>query len=271
MHRKTWIKIGLCVLAALLIALLIWRCGVEPEPPAPTGQTDNISETSDPSPSQTEPSQETVEPTAQTTEPLETQRPQETQPAVQATEPPGAQRPQKAVQPAIRATEPPETQPPVQTAEPPETQHQHSWQAVSQTLHHEAEYKEVSHPEKWEEVWVVDRPAKADTIELVPIYATRDIYITIDIRTGEEFRSSQWEEHYQKCQELGRGNYRVGASTEQYISGYEEVSLGDGWPEEGHMERKLVQAAYTESVLVRDAWDETVTRYVCRDCGQEKP
>lgn len=244
MSRKTWIKIGLCILAALLAALLIWRCSIEPKPAEPTDPTDQTIGFSAPSSAQTEPSQEAAAPTTQATEPTETQ--QATEPATQVTEPVKAQQPQGTAQPPAQATQPPKIQqpakpatqvtespetqrpqgttpPPAQATEPKETQHQHSWQAVSHTVHHEAEYKEVSHPEQWEEVWVVDRPAKADTIEQVPIYATRDVYIVIDIRTGEEFRfPGQWEEARQKAQELGVGNYRVGGSSEQYISGYEE-------------------------------------------------
>ena len=150
-------------------------------------------------------------------------------------------------------------------------EHQHNYVTTTETVHHDAVYNEVKHEAEYENVWVVDKEAKPDTITQEPIYGEREVFSLTDRRTDETFHFyAQDAAYWAKRAEIGAGNCITGYCIEEYVIGYQEVNWHDGYPEQGHWENQLVKAAWTENVLVKAAWDETITKSVCSICGKQK-
>lgn len=118
--------------------------------------------------------------------------------------------------------------------------HQHNWVAKTKTVHHDAQYKTVHHDAVTHQVW-------HDAV-------TEEHYICN--QCGADITSDPW----------GHINNSLmnGGNCGSYHSTYVTVK-------QGYYETVTDQAAYDEQVLVRDAWDETVTTgYKCSSCGATK-
>lgn len=124
-------------------------------------------------------------------------------------------------------------------------QHTHNWVAQTQTIHHEAVY---------ETRYVVDQPAYDEQ----PDWKYVDGYIC-DNCHQEIFTLSEAEMHVKVSAAMGSGNCK------SYSAGIVRIPPGAQNPihhdEVGHYEQ----------VLVKDAWDETVSNgYKCSICGATK-
>ena len=107
---------------------------------------------------------------------------------------------------------------------------------------HEAEYKYVNHPAEYKDVWIVDKEA---TTREEPIYEKQ--WRTICNACGADITSNVADHGY---------NHMINGENASYH--HEQVELQTGTktvevPEEGHWEKQLVKAAWTEKVLVREA------------------
>lgn len=114
-----------------------------------------------------------------------------------------------------------------------ELTHQHSWTPVTQTVHHEAQYKTVHHDAQYKTVH----------------HDGKTVWIC---RCKAQFSSElAWAAH---CEEyMGQGISGHGSYSTDIVGAYDE--------------QVLVSAAYDEQVLVKAAYDETVTTgYKC-SCG----
>lgn len=124
-------------------------------------------------------------------------------------------------------------------------QHTHNWVAQTQTIHHDAVY---------ETKYVVDQPAYDE----LPDWKYVDGYIC-DNCHQEIFTLSEAEMHVKVSAAMGSGNCK------SYSAGIVRIPPGAQNPihhdEVGH----------NEQVLVKDAWDETVSNgYKCSICGATK-
>lgn len=124
-------------------------------------------------------------------------------------------------------------------------QHTHNWVAQTQTIHHDAVY---------ETKYVVDQPAYDEQ----PDWKYVDGYIC-DNCHQEIFTLSEAEMHVKVSAAMGSGNCK------SYSAGIVRIPPGAQNPihhdEVGHYEQ----------VLVKDAWDETVSNgYKCSICGATK-
>lgn len=124
-------------------------------------------------------------------------------------------------------------------------QHTHNWVAQTQTIHHDAVY---------ETKYVVDQPAYDEQ----PDWKDVDGYIC-DNCHQEMFTLEEAQMHVQISATMGSGNCKF------YHAGLVRIPPGAQNPihhdEVGH----------NEQVLVKDAWDETVSNgYKCSICGATK-
>ena len=109
--------------------------------------------------------------------------------------------------------------------------HTHNWVPMSMTVHHDAEYKIVHHDAVTKDVIIENWSGKE--------FETLDEYNAY----AEEFVLKYLEEH-------------PGATTV---------------PISYRTEPRVIEPAYDEQVLVKEAWDETVTvGYYCSICGATK-
>ena len=109
--------------------------------------------------------------------------------------------------------------------------HQHNWVPVTKTVHHDAQYKTVHH----------------DAV-------TKDVII--ENWSGKEFETLDEYDAYAK----------------EFILKYLEEHPGATTvPISYRVEPRVIKPAYDEQVLVKEAWDETVTvGYYCSICGATK-
>ena len=109
--------------------------------------------------------------------------------------------------------------------------HTHNWVPMSMTVHHDAEYKTVHH----------------DAV-------TKDVII--ENWSGKEFETLDEFDAYAK----------------EFILQYLEEHPGATTvPISYRLEPRVIEPAYDEQVLVKEAWDETVTvGYYCSICGATK-
>lgn len=124
-------------------------------------------------------------------------------------------------------------------------QHTHNWVAQTQTIHHDAVY---------ETKYVVDQPAYDE----LPDWKDVDGYIC-DNCHQEMFTLEEAQMHVQVSAAMGSGKCK------SYSAGIVRIPPGAQNPihhdEVGH----------NEQVLVKDAWDETVSNgYKCSICGATK-
>ncbi|MGN0453678.1 MAG: hypothetical protein ACI4G1_00700, partial [Ruminococcus sp.] len=109
---------------------------------------------------------------------------------------------------------------------------------------HEAEYKTVHHDAVTEQRYVVDE--EAYTYE-EPVYETKRVNVCNDCGFTEN-DSDSFEEHLiWELENGGRGSYH--SEKRQIQVGTKTVEV----PEKGHYETVVVQEAYDEQVLVREA------------------
>lgn len=119
--------------------------------------------------------------------------------------------------------------------------HQHNWQPVYTTVHHEAQYK--TEPVYKDEIVYEDRP----------VYKWRDYYTCNECGHKTYDTESMMDHIFDSC----GGGYS--AHKEQVQTGTEQVQVGTNKVQIG-----------TNQVLVKDAWDEKVQNgYTC-SCGQNK-
>ena len=134
--------------------------------------------------------------------------------------------------------------------------HSHSWEAVTKTVHHDAETKVVHHDAqtKVETVTVVDKPAWDEPVyegHVVCVKCNRDF-------GGGENGVEKWAEHTGGC----NGRYTI-QNVQTGTKHHDAVT---------HQEQKtvVVKPAWDETVIIKEAWDETVTTgYKC-SCGATK-
>lgn len=134
--------------------------------------------------------------------------------------------------------------------------HSHSWEAVTKTVHHDAETKVVHHDAqtKVETVTVVDKPAWDE-----PVYEGHVVCVKCnrDFGSGEN-GVEKWAEHTGGC----NGRYTI-QNIQTGTKHHDAVT---------HQEQKtvVVKPAWDETVIIKEAWDETVTTgYKC-SCGATK-
>lgn len=132
--------------------------------------------------------------------------------------------------------------------------HEHNWEPVYETVHHDAVTRE-------DRAWVVDKAAWDE-----PVY--KNVYICLQCEKGEcsvckkkgveqsEFSSSQERrEHQYDCQD--NGGSCTNSTNRKKITGYTHHD------EEGHYE--------TQTVTVSEAYDEQkLVGYKCSSCGETK-
>lgn len=130
---------------------------------------------------------------------------------------------------------------PSEPAKPSKPAHQHDWQPVYTTVHHEAQYR--NEPVYKDEIVYEDRP----------VYKWRDYYTCNEC--GARFNDIyDIKDHV--LYECGGG---YSAHEEKIQTGTEQVQVGTNKVQIG-----------TNQVLVKDAWDEKVQNgYTC-SCGQNK-
>lgn len=131
--------------------------------------------------------------------------------------------------------------------------HSHSWEAMTKTVHHDAETKTVHHDAvtKTEIVTVVDKEAWDE-----PVYESRYICNKCGFSTKDA------EESLIHCTEVCNSRYHAGKVQIDTI--HHDVIT--------HQEERtvVVKPAWDEIVIVKPAWDETViTGYKC-SCGATK-
>ena len=137
---------------------------------------------------------------------------------------------------------------------PNTSSHEHNWEPVYETVHHDAVTKE-------EQVWVVDKAAWDE-----PVYTK--YYVCLQCEYGEcdycnehglrqnEFNSrNELEEHQYNC--AVSGGLCSNSTTRKKITGYTHRD------EEGHYE--------TQTFTVTEAYDEQrLVGYRCSSCGERK-
>ena len=154
-------------------------------------------------------------------------------------------KPSKPSNPAPAPSKPAPSKPnkpaPSEPAKPSKPAHQHDWQPVYTTVHHEAQYR--NEPVYKDEIVYEDRP----------VYKWQ-AYWTCN-GCGQRFNSDQ-EAGEHVLFECGTG---YTAHKEKVQTGTEQVQVGTNRVQIG-----------TNQVLVKDAWDEKVQNgYTC-SCGQNK-
>ncbi|MGN0454245.1 MAG: hypothetical protein ACI4G1_03625, partial [Ruminococcus sp.] len=111
---------------------------------------------------------------------------------------------------------------------------------------HEAEYKTVHHDAVTEQRYVVDE--EAYTYE-EPVYETKRVDVCNDCGlTDEGMSDTEWCHHI--------GNEALNGGKGSYHSEKRQIQVGTKTvevPEKGHYETVVVQEAYDEQVLVREA------------------
>ena len=157
--------------------------------------------------------------------------------------------------------------------EPTTKAHEHSWVPVTETVHHEAEYKTVHHDAEYttshhdaeykeEQVWVVDQEAW-DEYKTIARCSTCGKDITSMLRNGTD------EQHMDVDGCDYDGYYMDQIQIHHDAEGHNETQktlVKEAWDE-----KVVTKDAWDEQVKVKDAWDETVTTgYKCSGCGATK-
>ena len=254
-RKKLLLRRGL---AFLLAALIMFTGLPQVKAFAAEDETDQVTET------QIEESQGDEE-----TPPAEGQQEPET-PAEETTAPPETttKAPETTTTAPETTTAAPTTTAPHETTKAPETTtaapHTHTWVEVKETRHHDAVYETVHHDAVTEDVWVVDSPGQNAWDEEVPKYTV----ITKVFCHGcdASFTTAQGLiEHQDTTGHMGYYDKQI-----QEQVGTETIHH-DAVPEVGHWETKEITAAYDETVVAKEAYDEQViTGYKCSTCGATK-
>lgn len=141
--------------------------------------------------------------------------------------------------------------------DPKPDKHEHNWQPVTSVVNHPAEYTTIHHDAVYEDKWVEDSPAWDE-----PVYEDRVNYVC---------NNCGWSTtSYDDIHAHGKAHALAGEP-----SGYSDiptqVQTGTIHHEAtGHTESVLVKEAWDEQKLVKEAYDETVvTGYKC-SCGATK-
>lgn len=138
--------------------------------------------------------------------------------------------------------------------------HTHDWEAVTETIHHDA---------VTEQVWTVDRAAWDETVQkAVPVYEEVLICVASCRGCGATFASEDIDtalvnchDHIVRVHDNACGYGTEQSYTEKRQTGTEYVNKTIHHQEEGHY----------ETVVKQKAWDETViTGYRCTGCGSTK-
>ena len=116
--------------------------------------------------------------------------------------------------------------------------HQHNWVPMSMTVHHDAEYKIVHHDAVTKDVVICNHcSATFDTVDAWSDHI--QVYIKEYLATDPPFDD---------------GTHMITVPNASYRT-----------------EPRVIEPAYDEQVLVKEAWDETVTvGYYCSICGATK-
>lgn len=131
--------------------------------------------------------------------------------------------------------------------------HAHDWIPVTETVHHDAEYRTVHHDAVTEEVKVTDSQAWTENIYRDWCVCNECGYKT---ESYDALDRHFWDSHDYEC-----SGYHTETVLEKTVE----------HPEEWHYETRTVSEAYDEQVLVKQAYDETVTTgYKCATCGERK-
>lgn len=131
---------------------------------------------------------------------------------------------------------------PSEPAKPSKPAHQHDWQPVYTTVHHEAQYR--NEPVYKDEIVYEDRP----------VYKWRDYFICNECGARLENEDDALDHVLFEC----GGGYS--AHEEKIQTGTEQVQVGTNKVQIG-----------TNPVLVKEAWDEQVkTGSVCTKCNAHK-
>lgn len=174
--------------------------------------------------------------------------------------------------------------------------HTHNWVAVTETIHHDAEYTTVHHEAEYK---TVHHDAEYKTVHHDAVYEEQKVYVEtipvtkrstwckgcwadLDELSGglthdafAEFATQHMLEHLEKeGVTYGWGTFDRQIGTKDLYD-TRKVLVSEAYDEEvlvkeAYDEQVLVKEAYDEQVLVKDAWDETVTTgYKC-ECGATK-
>lgn len=130
---------------------------------------------------------------------------------------------------------------PSEPAKPSKPAHQHDWQPVYTTVHHEAQYR--NEPVYKDEIVYEDRP----------VYKWQAYWTCTEC--GKRFET-EYDAGVHALFECGRG---YSAHEEQIQTGTEQVQVGTNKVQIG-----------TNQVLVKDAWDEKVPNGQSCSCGARK-
>lgn len=142
--------------------------------------------------------------------------------------------------------------------------HEHTWIAVTETVHHDPVYQVIHHEVQTENVWVEDKPAYDETYENTYLVGMHDICkgcgmdITASGMSFEEYAAHD------------RQHILNGEDSSYYSQAIFETRIETIHHEaEGHYEEIVAREAYDETVLVSEAWDEEIIiGYVCEECGE---
>ncbi len=177
------------------------------------------------------------------------------------------------------------------------TAHTHNWVAVTTTVHHDAVYDTVSHPEEghYENTLVKEAYTTRNVISNGWVNIDLDVLIcycgcmeiglvhdnSVDKYGATGFRSAIYrhqDEGFLRAQEEYKKTntwdaYLCGGNTNGYITFIRDDEYGAPvqHPAEYAQTWIVDKAAWTEKVLVKAAYDETViTGYKCSGCGATK-
>ena len=176
--------------------------------------------------------------------------------------------------------------------------HTHTWVAVTETIHHDAEYTIIHHEAEYK---TVHHDAEYKTVHHDAVYEEQKVVVeTIPVHkhsiwckgcwadlldgfnggnklTTDEERNAFSTFATEHCLACGSGgwvtcNREIGTED---IYGIKKVLVSEAYDEEvlvkeAYDEQVLVKEAWDEQVLVKEAYDETVTTGYACECGATK-
>ncbi len=161
----------------------------------------------------------------------------------------------------------------------PETSapHMHEWVPVTAPIHVEAETAIMHHEDEYETIWITDREAWEETVEVSPAWEEEVTEVhTVCNECGFDFTAhaesgvtpaAHSREHVLAGGFGGWHTEAVVVNVIRHEAEYQTVRHGA----EGHFEQQLIREAWDETVEIRPAHEEEIIiGYRCPICGAEK-
>ncbi len=210
------------------------------------------------------------------TSPLPAAAPPEAETAPPQTSPLPVTAPSEAETPPPQTSPLPVTAPSEAETAPPQTGtvHEHVWVPVTSLTRIEAETQTIFHEAEYETVWVTDREAWEESVEVFPAWEEEITEIhTVCNECGFDFTAcresgiSPAEHSRDHVLAGGFGGWHTEAVVTELIR-HEAEYRTVYHSAEGHEERRLIREARTETVVLTPAREEeTVIGFRCPECG----